>query len=57
MTSSVTRIFRNVRLTLRFGTVDEATKEKLAAASITELDEIGERLVTAQTLREALGEL
>jgi len=44
-------------LTLRFGTVDEATKEKLAAASITELDEIGERLVTAQTLREALGEL
>ena len=44
-------------LTLRFGTVDEATKERLAAASITELDEIGERLVTAQTLREALGEL
>jgi hypothetical protein len=45
------------QLNFRFGTVDDATKEKLAAASIAQLDEIGERLATAQTLQEALGTL
>jgi hypothetical protein len=45
------------QLSLRFGTVDDETKKKLAAASIDQLGEIGERVGTAQTLQEALGTL
>jgi hypothetical protein len=45
------------QLNLRFGSVDDAVREKLAAASIAQLDEIGERLMTVETLQEALGTL
>ena len=43
-------------LTLRFGALPADVQTKIAAASIPELDAIGERLLTAQTLVEALGE-
>jgi hypothetical protein len=42
-------------LSLRFGPVTEDVQTRLAAASIAELDAIGERLLTATTLRDALG--
>ena len=42
---------------LRFGSMDDVTKDKLAGASIAQLDEIGERLMNAVTLQEALGAL
>jgi hypothetical protein len=43
------------QLSLRFGPLTEDVQTRLAAASIAELDAIGERLLTAQTLRDALG--
>jgi len=43
------------QLNMRFGALDQAAEIRLAAASMAELDEIGERFVTAQTLQEALG--
>jgi hypothetical protein len=36
--------------------LDDAVRARLAAASIDELDAIGERLLTAPTLGEALGD-
>jgi hypothetical protein len=41
-------------LAARFGQLDEATKARIAATSSAELDVIAERLLTAQTLQEAL---
>lgn len=45
----------NRLLALRFGPLTQDVEARIAAASITELDAIGERLLTAQTLQEALG--
>lgn len=42
------------QLSLRFGTLPEAVSASLRGASIDELDRIGERLLTAGTLNEAL---
>ena len=42
-------------LTHRFGPLPSAAHERLATASIEELDAIGERLLTAQSLPDALG--
>ncbi len=41
-------------LTLRFGSLPEDVRSGIAAASIEELDAIGERLLTAETLQEAI---
>jgi len=43
------------QLTLRFGTLPPEALARVAAATIEELDAIGERLLTAQTLQETLG--
>ena len=43
------------QLTLRFGVLPPEALARLAGASIEELDAIGERLLTAPTLQEALG--
>jgi Domain of unknown function (DUF4351) len=43
------------QLTRRFGPLTEAARARLASASIDELDAIGERLLTAGSLEEALG--
>lgn len=43
------------QLTSRFGPLSAATIERLNAATIDELDAIGERLLTAHSLEEALG--
>lgn len=42
-------------LTVRFGALDEEVLNRLQGASIAELDDIGERLLSAATLAEALG--
>jgi hypothetical protein len=42
-------------LTSRFGALDNDAIARIAAATIDELDAIGERLLTAKTLQEALG--
>jgi hypothetical protein len=42
------------QLALRFGPLEEETRSRIARASIEELDAIGERLLTAQTLQETL---
>lgn len=44
-------------LTIRFGELTDAVYSRIAAASIAELDAIGERLLTAKTLSEAVGDL
>lgn len=44
-------------LSVRFGSVPQDVKDKLFAASSDELDAIGERLLTAPTLSDALGDL
>jgi uncharacterized protein DUF4351 len=41
-------------LTSRFGQLDEQTTARIAQASVEELDAIGERLLAAQTLQDAL---
>jgi hypothetical protein len=41
-------------LTARFGTLGEEVKEQIASKSIEELEEIGDRLLTAASLEEAL---
>lgn len=41
-------------LALRFGPLTDTLQARIAEASITELDAIGERLLAAQTLQEAL---
>jgi hypothetical protein len=43
------------QLTRRFGPLPPAAVERLSAAAIDELDAIGERLLSAETLEEALG--
>jgi hypothetical protein len=43
------------QLSLRFGPFGEDVKAHITTASLAELDEIGERLLTARTLQEALG--
>jgi hypothetical protein len=43
-------------LTRRFGTLPDDTRARLAASSIDELDAIGERLLSAQTLQEVLAQ-
>jgi hypothetical protein len=43
------------QLTLRFGPLPSDVLSRISAASIEELDAIGERLLTAQSLQEALG--
>jgi predicted transposase YdaD len=43
-------------LGVRFGAISEDIKLRIAAASLTELDAIGERLLSAKTLQEALGQ-
>lgn len=42
-------------LAVRFGTLSEEIKSRIASASLDELDAIGERLLGAKTLQEALG--
>jgi hypothetical protein len=42
------------QLTHRFGSLNDATRTRIATASIEELDAIGERVLTAGTLQEAL---
>ncbi len=42
-------------LSLRFGALPPGAHTRISTASIEELDAIGERLLTAQTLQEALG--
>jgi len=42
-------------LTIRFGELDEDVKARINAGSPEQLDAIGERLLTARTLQEALG--
>lgn len=42
------------QLALRFGPLAQEVETRIAEASIEELEEIGERLLTAQTLDEAL---
>jgi hypothetical protein len=42
-------------LALRFGPLTQQAEMRIAEASIEQLDEIGERLLTAQTLDEAIG--
>jgi Domain of unknown function (DUF4351) len=43
------------QLTFRFGPLPDEVQAALAQSSIAELDAIGERLLTAQTLQDALG--
>jgi hypothetical protein len=45
------------QLSIRFGDLSQDVKDKLTTASIAELDGIGERLLTAATLAEAMGDL
>ncbi len=42
------------QLTLRFGTLSAAQQARIRQASLTELDAIGKRVLTASTLRQAL---
>ncbi len=43
------------QLSRRFGPLPESVQTDLSARSVEDLDAIGERLLTAQTLQEALG--
>ncbi len=43
------------QLSKRFGPLTDEAQQRIAKASIDELDTIGERLLTAQTLHEAIG--
>lgn len=45
------------QLSVRFGSVPQDVKDKLFAASSDDLEAIGERLLTAPTLSDALGDL
>jgi len=42
------------QLTLRFGPPGDAVQRQIAQASISELNDIGERLLTASTIQEAI---
>jgi hypothetical protein len=41
-------------LSVRFGSLDEAVRARIAASSVVELETIGERLLTARSLRDVL---
>jgi predicted transposase YdaD len=43
------------QLALRFGALSNEVQARILAASIADLDAIGERLLTARTLQDALG--
>ena len=43
------------QLACRFGVIDSKTENRVQLASIAELDAIGDRLLTARTLQDALG--
>jgi hypothetical protein len=43
------------QLTARFGSLSDETRQRIEAASIAELEDIGERLLTARSVQEALG--
>jgi len=43
------------QLTIRFGELDNDAKARIASATADELNVIGERLLTAKSLQEALG--
>lgn len=43
------------QLTLRFGPLSDEAQSRISNAPLEELDVIGERLLTARTLEEALG--
>jgi hypothetical protein len=43
------------QLITRFGRIDSDVGDKIQRASVAELDGIGERLLTARTLQDALG--
>jgi hypothetical protein len=43
-------------LTMRFGPLTAEVETQIRSASISELDAIGERLLTVPTLQEALGQ-
>jgi hypothetical protein len=43
-------------LSMRFGALTPETRDELGQASISDLDAIAERLLTASTLQEALGQ-
>ena len=45
------------QLVLRFGTLSEANLARICGARDAELDAVAERVLTAQTLEEALGKL
>jgi hypothetical protein len=42
-------------LTVRFGQLDDGTKARITHASSADLDAIAERVLTAQTLEQAIG--
>jgi hypothetical protein len=42
-------------LVSRFGSLPQQAEARIAEASLEELDQMGDRLLTAQTLDEALG--
>ena len=42
------------QLTARFGSLSESTRARIATASIAQLDAIGERLLSATSLQDAL---
>jgi hypothetical protein len=43
------------QLIARFGRIDQYVNDQIQRASVAELDVIGERLLTARTLQDALG--
>jgi hypothetical protein len=43
------------QLTVRFDPLSAEAESQVRGSSVTELDAMGERLLTAHTLREALG--
>jgi hypothetical protein len=43
------------QLSVRFGSLDAEARARIQRASTAELQRIGERLLTARTLQEALG--
>jgi hypothetical protein len=43
------------QLAARFGCIESQVDEQIRRASVAELDAIGERLLTARSLQDALG--
>jgi hypothetical protein len=46
-----------ILLSQRFGVLSETTQDRIRGASVAQLESLAQRLLTASTLREALGEL